>query len=105
MKTTDTIRTNFELFQKRKGLTIQKIAKQKGVTRQTIYSYFRQGITLKTIEKIAELVGVEPWELLKPIEAEPTTDPGPTCPHCGKPIQITINKPGNNTPAHTPELF
>lgn len=102
METTEIIKANFEKFKTKKNLTIQKIALKKGVTRQTIYSYFREGITLRTIEKMAQLVGVEPWQLLQPPQAQtlPAQDDNGTteqtttaviiCPHCQKPVELTI---------------
>ena len=89
METTEIIKANFEKFKIEKGLTINQIAKDKGVTRQTIYSYFREGITLRTIEKIAQLVGVQPWQLLQP--NTPTTNPFILCPYCKKPIYLTTH--------------
>lgn len=98
MKTTEIIRANFEKAIADKGLTIAKIAQAQGVKRQTIYSYFRPGVALTTIEKMASIAGVQPWELLKPIEPTPQEQPEPTtqtaiCPHCGKPIQLCKPEP------------
>jgi len=89
METQEIIKANFEKFKTAKGLTIQKLADEKGVTRQTIYSYFREGIALRTIEKIASLVGVQPWELLKPDDAKDNKSTI-ICPHCQKPINLKI---------------
>jgi hypothetical protein len=38
------------------------------------------------IAKIAEVLNIEPYELLKP----PGNNSTLTCPHCGKPIKITV---------------
>lgn len=89
MELSETIRTNFERFREQKGVTIAQIARDKGVTRQTIYSYFRSSVSLITLQKLANIVGVEPWQLLKPNTQNQATA---ICPHCGKQITIAIEK-------------
>ena len=95
METIETIRANFEYFKTKNGLTIHGIAKEKGVTRQTIYSYFRDGITLNTIEKIAALVHCQPYELLQPRTDTGAQGDNPeslqiVCPHCRQIIRLSI---------------
>jgi len=95
MDTIQTIRANFEYFKTKNGLTVHGIAKEKGVTRQTIYSYFRDGITLNTLEKIAALVKCEPFELLQPRTDGQPQGAGPEglqilCPHCRQIIRLSI---------------
>lgn len=83
------IRDNFEQIKREKGIRIQEIADARGVTRQTIYSYFRAGINVRTLCKIADLAGVEPWELLKPRDNSNTQDNTATrCPKCGARLRI-----------------
>ena len=91
----EVIRGNFEYYMKRAGKTIGTIAAEKGVTRQTIYSYFREGGTIATLEKMSALVGCNPWQLLAPDEYRDDNNPENirTCPHCGKPIIISLRKP------------
>ena len=89
------IKKNFDLFRQKKGVTMRKLAADLGVTEQTIYSYFRDGITLRTLEKAAALVGCEPWQLLKPNDQEKQPEqaqPQTICPHCGKTIFLTAHK-------------
>lgn len=105
MDTLQTIKANFEYFKIRNGLTIHGIAKEKGVTRQTIYSYFRDGITLNTLEKIAALVHCQPYELLQPRTDTGAQDEGPQtaairCPHCRQIIRLSI-QPGDDTQGET----
>ena len=97
MDTIQTIRANFEYFKNKNGLTIHGIAKEKGVTRQTIYSYFRDGITLNTLEKIAALVHCQPFELLQPRTDTGAQDSQPKtaaiiCPHCSQIIRLSVLK-------------
>lgn len=92
----ETIRKNFERIREEKGFTVLGLAKGLGVTPQTIYSYFRKSITIGTITKLANLIGVEEWELLKPLRNDPEKSKGEEeksaiCPHCGGTIKIHIN--------------
>lgn len=90
----EVIKKNFDYYRQQKGLTMQELASKRGVTPQTLYSYFRQGLTLRTLEKAAALVDVEPWQLLKPAEDQQqtttTSEAQTICPHCGMPIKITL---------------
>lgn len=90
----EVIKKNFDYYRQQKGLKIQEIADSLHVTRQTIYSYFRENINLRTLEKAAALVDVEPWQLLKPADDQQqtttTSEVQTICPHCGKPIKITL---------------
>ena len=102
------VRANFDRIRTAKGITVQSIADKKGVTRQTIYSHFRPGASINTICKIADLIGVEPYELLKPVEADQgapaqarTIQPAPAvvlCPHCSRPIILKATTPQDGKP-------
>lgn len=92
----NTIRENFDRFREEKGLTVAEIAAAKGVTRQTIYSYFREGITLGTLQKVADIVGVEPWQLLAPPTMQHTHGNGIKCPNCG--VSLNIHLTADNVP-------
>ena len=97
-----TIRANFDRIRTAKGITVQSIADKKGVTRQTIYSHFRPGASINTICKIADLIGAQPYELLKPVEADQgqPIQPAPAvvlCPHCARPIILKATTPQDET--------
>ena len=95
-----TIRANFDRIREEKGIKVQDLADAKGVTRQTIYSYFRPGSSINTICKIAELIQVEPYELLKPIQEEQRPNPFRVvvlCPHCSRPVVLTAGTPQDGT--------
>lgn len=90
------IRANWDRLRIEKGLSVQTLADKLGVTRQTIYSYFRPGCSINTIGKASALIGVEPWQLLTP-PPEQTQGAQIICPHCGQPITIHATKPGTGS--------
>lgn len=90
MELNELIRANFYRIMESKGLSVPQIAKEKGVTRQTIYSYFRPGLNLHTLDKMAEILQVHPSELLTPIDNQPEKPRALiNCPYCGKLLKIT----------------
>lgn len=66
-----------------KGLTINKVAELMGVNRVSLSTAINGNPTLETLEKIANALGVPLSELF-----EAPKEGVITCPHCGK--QITI---------------
>lgn len=87
------IRANWDRIRAEKGLSVQALADKLGVTRQTVYSYFRPGCSINTIQKASALIGCEPWQLLQPLP-EQTQGAQIICPYCGQPITIHATKPG-----------
>jgi len=91
----DTIREKFEALRVAKGIKIADVCNEMNISRQAFNAYFKRSINLATLEKLAAIVGVEAWELLKPSEDsnqdENTTRKTPEiiCPYCGQPITIT----------------
>lgn len=88
------IRANWDRIRIEKGLSVQSLADKLGVTRQTVYSYFRPGCSINTIQKASALIGCEPWQLLQPIPGNENNGTQIICPHCGQPITIHATKPG-----------
>ena len=85
------IRENFDRIRKEKGIKMKDLAAGLNVTPQSIYSCINgKNITVGTLQKIGDLLGVEAYELLKPTDTEPTQPKTPQiiCPYCGKPLQI-----------------
>ena len=85
------IKKNFARIRQNKGLKMEDLARNLGVTPQTIYAQMRGNPTITTLEKLAALVGCDPWELLKPEldqdnQTEQPTQPANAirCPHCNK---------------------
>ncbi len=70
-----------------KGYTIKSLAEELGITRESL-SRSLVSPSYPTLQRIAEALGVELWELFiapKDVPAEELR-----CPHCGKPIKINI---------------
>ena len=89
------IKKNFSEIRQRKGIKMDDLARDLGVTTQTIYSQMRGNPTLSTLEKLAALLGVDPWELLKPVDDDNNEQkklPQIICPHCGKAITISVKE-------------
>lgn len=80
-------------YLKEKGMTQRTLASSLGVTEQTIGNITsgRVAPSLDTLEKIAEVLGVEIWQLFKQQETEKEDVNDyvvSQCPHCGKKIYI-----------------
>ena len=96
------IKKNFSHYRELKGLSWADLAAKAGVTNyQSIFNRINgKGLTLASLEKLANLVDCEPYELLKPFDQDTTKQPIEPiifCPHCNKPIYLTISpqEPGN----------
>lgn len=75
-----------------KGVSIVELAKRIGMSRVSISNMVagRQSPPVDTLDKIAEALEVETWELLKsPSEITPTIEPHLVCPKCGAKLQLT----------------
>ncbi len=105
----EVIKKNFDDLRKAKGLKIEEVcAKLGGITRQALYNYMRGGISVKSLSKLADALGVESWQLLKPATEDSTpseTEPGKDyeiiCPHCGGKIKISVSVSGNQAGTET----
>lgn len=73
---------------KEKGFTIEQVAKEMGITRFTFTQNLSRNPTMKTLQRIADVLGCKVGDFFKD-EIEPTK-PIFTCPHCGKPINIKV---------------
>ena len=71
---------NIETLLQERGLKKSELAKMMGVNRQNINSLLNNP-TLTTIEKIANALGVETWELFK--SKEDMNSNTIVCPKCG----------------------
>ncbi len=72
---------------KAKGLTMQQVADELGITRDTLTRNINGNPTIETLEKIAKTLGVSVSDLLneeKPEENQNTI----TCPNCGKKFKM-----------------
>lgn len=66
-----------------KGLTINKVAELMGVNRVSLSNTINGNPTVETLQKIATALGVPVSELF-----EAPKEGVITCPHCGKPVTI-----------------
>lgn len=78
-----------------KGVTSASIAEKIGIHKVSVSNIIngKQNPAADTLEKFAEALGVEMWELFasreEVMEQNKNTIP---CPHCGKPIEISLLK-------------
>ncbi len=68
---------------KEHGFTIEAVAEQMGISSITLHQNLARNPTLKTLKKIADVIGVNVGEFFK-------DEFQLVCPHCGKPIKINI---------------
>lgn len=73
---------------KEKGFTIEQVAKEMGITRFTFTQNLSRNPTMKTLQRIADVLGCKVGDFFKDeiVPAKPTF----VCPHCGKPIEISV---------------
>ena len=72
---------------KEKGITIQELADNMEMKRESLSRAINGNPTLETLEKIATALGVNITELFDQPKNNTT---GIMCPHCGKNINIKI---------------
>lgn len=73
---------------KEKGFTIEQVAKEMGVTRVTLSQNLSRNPTVKTLQKIADVIGCKVGDFFRD-EIE-ITQPIKKCPHCGADITIKV---------------
>lgn len=70
---------------KEKGLRASELAKKIGMSESGLNQHINGNPSVKTLEKIADALGVSITELF-----EKRPEPTLKCPHCGKEIHIKI---------------
>jgi len=76
---------------KERHLTQADLAKKLGVSQNQVSQYLAGVPRLDTFLKMADAIGINAAELLAPDQPrENTTLTTAICPHCGKPLTITI---------------
>lgn len=99
----ETVKNNFFEIRRRKGLKWADLAAAAGMKSHTQLINFFSGsnMTLASLDKLAGLLGVQPYELLKPAQdprqpGEAAQDQGAAvqiiCPHCGKAVTLLVDK-------------
>lgn len=78
---------------KKKGFTQEQFAQKMGVTRMSLVKTLSGNPSYETLQRIAEALGVEMWELFASKEdvmkQNKNTIP---CPYCGKDIDVSLLK-------------
>ena len=85
---------------RQKGVTQVELSEKLGITKSAFYQRINGNPSLSSIKELADALGVEVWELFIDrediIKNEGIGNDKPemtiVCPHCGKPIKITIDK-------------
>ncbi len=72
---------------KQQGVTLKEVADRMGITDIALRKSLYGNPTIKTLQRVAEAIGVDVIDLL-PIPEETAIK----CPHCGKPIYIKAEK-------------
>lgn len=73
---------------KEKGYTMDAVAKEMGITRVTLSQNLARNPTVRTLKKIADVIGCRVGDFFKDELDTPTLK----CPHCGKPIHVTLSE-------------
>ena len=90
------LKENIIRLLKEQGKTQADLSQSLGITIQALQYYFKANLTLSNLQKIADSLGVDPYELIKPTNTNQPTKRGnkiqvqTICPHCEKTIKITI---------------
>ena len=78
---------------KEKGFTQEQFAQKIGVTRMSLVKTLSGNPSYETLQRIAEALGVEMWELFaskeEVMKQNKNTIP---CPYCGKDIDVSLLK-------------
>ena len=73
---------------KERGMTSKELAEKIGITAGALSQQIKDDANpnVKTLDKIAEVLGVDTADLLKKRVETPRNNSAIVCPHCGKPI-------------------
>lgn len=71
---------------KEKGYTVEQVAKEMGVNRVTLFQNINRNPTIKTLQRIADVIHCDISEFFLDKKNESTFK----CPHCGKELDIEI---------------
>lgn len=75
---------------KQYGWTSAKVADALNISAAALCQQVKNGMTVARLEEIAEIMGVPTSQLLTDDDGELPRSSAPVCPHCGKPINITL---------------
>ena len=78
---------------KGKGFTQEQLAQKMGVTRMSLVKTLSGNPSYETLQRIAEALEVEMWELFASREDVMEQNKNTvSCPYCGKPIDVSLLK-------------
>lgn len=73
------------------GLTIGDVAKEMGITRETLSRNLSNNPTIGTLRKVADVLGCSVAEFFADEVESPKPSYGIACPHCGGSLEIEVN--------------
>lgn len=77
------VANNIKALLSARGMTQRELSERLGIQYQQLYTTIHGNMTLETLRRLAETIGCTMGELIEP--------PTMTCPHCGKPIRVTLH--------------
>lgn len=88
------IELNIKETIKKYGLTINEVAERMSITRQTLGTHINGNPSFDVLVRIADAIGCPISELYNENGNKKDNDTiNITCPHCGKSINLKIDKP------------
>lgn len=78
---------------KSKGFTLEQTATKMGITRITLIQSLSRNPTISTLQRIADAIGCRVVDFfLDELGEQEQKKPIYVCPHCGKPIEVSLVK-------------
>lgn len=74
------------------GITTKEVADKIGISVSALNQNIAGNPSVKVLEKIATALDVPMWQLFASPEEVQKENDAIVCPHCGKPIKITLTK-------------
>ena len=93
----DVKRENIRRIMSEKGITQTALAAQLGISITALSNWINKNTLVSTLDRLAEALGVEVWELLRPSQEEEQNQPREQtkialnyiiCPHCKQSIKL-----------------
>lgn len=79
---------NIKVKIKERGWTIERVAKEMGITRITLSQNISRNPTVKTLQRIADIIGCKVGDFfMDEIDTNKTTI---VCPKCGESINVSV---------------
>lgn len=77
---------------KKQGFTLERVASEMGVTRVTLSQTLSRNPTVKTLQRIADIIGCKVGDFFADDITTPTGQNSLTCPKCGCKLDIDIKE-------------